>query len=237
MNDNVLPRLLFLSLMMFVASCTQVAPPPNVEGQKGAAAHPTDLHGATLYRVSGRDSAVHVLVYRGGALANLGHNHVLSSPDADGFIWLHDKPELCGFELVAPVNDLIVDDNQARIAEGAEFPPNVPEDAKQGTKRNLLSEAVLDGARYPQVTIKSIAILGARGHPNIKARMTIKARTREIQLPVSWLEQDQKLLIHGEFAIKQSDFGIKPYSVALGALQVQDEIRIKFDLIALLVAS
>ena len=36
----------------------------------------------------------------------------------------------------------------------------------------------------------------------------------------------------GELALRQSELGITPYSAMLGALQVQDEMRVKFRLVA-----
>src|ERR1044071_8010557 len=42
--------------------------------------------GASVYRVEPGDSLVVVRVYRGGRLAKLGHDHVVSSKDVRGFI-------------------------------------------------------------------------------------------------------------------------------------------------------
>ena len=40
------------------------------------------------------------------------------------------------------------------------------------------------------------------------------------------------LRISGEFAMRQSDFGIKPVSFAGGALRLKDEVKFKFELVA-----
>lgn len=233
MNKNVLYRVLFLASILLFASCARITRPPAVPPAAGEPTFPADLRGAKLYRVSADDSSVHVLVYRGGTLANLGHNHVVSSKSVNGYVWLHADVQRSGFDLAMPVNDLMIDDNAARMAEGADFPPNVPEDAKAGTKRNMLSEGVLDGERYPRISLKSVAISGARSNPQIRASITIKTQTHEVSLPATLSEQGQTLRVRGAFEIKQSDFGIEPYSVALGALQVQDVLRVKFDLVAM----
>jgi hypothetical protein len=36
----------------------------------------------------------------------------------------------------------------------------------------------------------------------------------------------------GEFALRQSEFGLKPFSVAMGSLVVLDEMRIRFEVTA-----
>jgi polyisoprenoid-binding protein YceI len=40
------------------------------------------------------------------------------------------------------------------------------------------------------------------------------------------------LRAHGEFSILQSAYGIKPVSVAGGALKVKDELKCSFDIVA-----
>jgi polyisoprenoid-binding protein YceI len=220
-------------MLIFISACARVTRPTALPAPSGAPAYPSDLRGAKLYRLSSADSSLHILVYRGGTLASLGHNHVMSSKSVAGFVWLHSNLQASGFDLAMPVNDLIVDDNAARQAEGADFPPNVPDDAKAGTQRNMLSEAVLDGAHYPRVTLRSISVSGSKDNPVIRASIAVKGQAREVSVPVKLSEQGRQLKVSGEFEIKQSDFGIKPFSVALGALQVQDTLRVKFELVAL----
>lgn len=223
-------RLGGLFLAALLAACTQeLRAPPQAPS---AASHPADLKGATLYRISGADSSLHVLVYRGGTLASLGHNHVVSSHDVSGYVWRHTDSARTGFEIAVPVAGLIVDDDEARRAEGADFPVNVSDEAKLATRRNLLSAALLDVEHFPRVFIRSLDVSGAPDAPQVAAALTIKDATRHIVLPVLLQAGGDSLRIRGEFSIAQSDFGIKPYSVALGALQVRDELRIKFELVA-----
>jgi hypothetical protein len=173
-----------------------------------------------------------ILVYRGGTMARLGHNHVISSADLQGQIWRGATAESSGFEIAVPVNTLIVDENAARAEEGEDFPLNVSEDAKAGTKANMLRPTLLDGARYPEISIRATRITGSTASPDVVASMRIKDQTREIRLPVTLTETDSALAIQGSFEIRQSDFGITPLSIAMGALTVQDTVKIKFRLVA-----
>jgi hypothetical protein len=43
---------------------------------------------------------------------------------------------------------------------------------------------------------------------------------------------DDMLRASGEFTLIQSDFGIKPISVAGGALKVKDELKLSFEMVA-----
>lgn len=192
--------------------------------------YPVDLRGATLYQISPVASTVYVLVFRGGTLANLGHNHVITSKSVNGYVWRHAELNLCGFDIAMPVGELIVDDNDARAAQGPDFPINVPDTARQGTQRNMLSEALLDAEHYPVIRLQSANISGDINMPRIVVHVTIKDQMHLYTLPVTVQADAHHLRVKGEFAVKQTEFGIKPYSIAMGALQVLDELQIKFDL-------
>lgn len=184
------------------------------------------------YRIDPEASLLHIRVYRGGRLASLGHNHVISSRTLSGHVWRGITWADSGFTITVPVNALIVDDDAARAAEGEDFPPNVSEDAKQGTKANMLRDTLLDEARYPEITIQSVRLQGKPDAPEVLASLRIKDQTRPIALPVSLRTTEGQLRIEGEFEVKQTDFGITPLSVALGALVVQDAVKIRFVLVA-----
>jgi polyisoprenoid-binding protein YceI len=193
---------------------------------------PPTLANLKSYRIAPAESRLRILVYRGGTMARLGHNHVISSADLQGQIWRGATAETSGFEMEVPVNTLIVDDNAARSEEGEDFPLNVSEDAKAGTKANMLRPTLLDGEHFPKISIRAIRITGSAASPDVVASMRIKDQTREIRLPVSLTETESALAIQGSFEIRQSDFGITPLSIAMGALTVQDTVKIKFRLVA-----
>ncbi len=219
---------------LLLAGCTPAfksvpATPPAAV----SADYPADLQGAHLYRVAPEQSTLHILAYRGGTMANLGHNHVISSATLSGHIWIHDSSARSGFSITLPVNDLIIDDPQARMAEGAEFVSVVSDAARAGTHANLLKPEQLDGEHYPVIRLRSLGITGTRTQPQVKVQITIRNQARELMMPVQLSADGQSLRVTGQFQIRQTEFGITPYSVALGALQVQDELTIKFALVAI----
>jgi len=223
-----------LLALLLASSCTTprsgepTATLPPVIGESPE--YPVDLRGATLYQISPAASTVHILVYRGGTLANLGHNHVITSKSVKGYVWRHAETNLCGFDIAMPVGELVVDDNDARATQGPDFPINVPDSARQGTQHNMLSEALLDAEHYPVIRLQSANVSGEIDMPRIVVHITIKDQMHLYSLPVTVQADAHHLRVKGEFAVKQTEFGMKPYSVAMGALQVQDELQIKFDL-------
>ena len=215
-----------------LSSCTQPAQKtPGTSATTVATDYPADLHGAQLYRLSPEQSTLHILVYRGGAMANLGHNHVISSRSISGYVWLHDELSRSGFTVTQAVNDLIVDDAQTRADEGTDFQTIVNDSSRAGTRTNMLKPEQLDGEHFQSLRLTSLAITGDRAQPQVKVRITIKDQSRDVVVPVQLTADKQSLRAKGQFKIKQSEFGMTPYSVAMGALKVEDELTIKFELV------
>lgn len=190
------------------------------------------MRGAAVYEVSAAKSEVHILVYRGGALSRLGHDHVVTSRALSGRVWLHPDFPSSGFELSFPVNELIVDDPQSRHAVGGDFPPDIPPADKEGTHRNMLRPEVLDAQRYPHVSLRSTEVTGSFQFPRLTARVTIKDASRDIEIPATLALEGTQLTASGEFDVVQTQFGIKPFSIALGALEVQDRLHVRFSIVA-----
>ena len=214
-----------------MVGCAPVPPAPSAPEAAQPPALPS-AQAARTYAIDAAASTLHILVYRGGTLARLGHNHVVSSRSLQGSIWRGGALAGSGFDITVPVNDLIVDDSAARAAEGEDFAASVSQEAKEGTKANMLRETLLDGAHFPDIRIVSVSLQGDANSPTVVTAMRIKNQTSEITLPVTLQFTDASLRVKGEFDIKQTDFGITPLSVALGALQVVDTVRIKFELVA-----
>ncbi|MET0166455.1 MAG: YceI family protein [Vicinamibacterales bacterium] len=220
-----------VGIVLLLAGCPRPreaptpAPPTKVPAPQ--------LEGATIYTIDPAASHVAVLVYRGGAMARLGHNHVMTVKALTGRVWVHPRQlSRSGFQLAFPVNDVVVDDRDARLAAGNDFPPDIPDKDKAGTRTNMLRAEVLDGAKYPQVELASTRVEGHLPQPEITAAITLKGARREVRIPATVTVDANHVHAKGEFTIRQTEFGITPFSVALGAVQVQDELRVQFDLSA-----
>ena len=100
-----------------------------------------------------------------------------------------------------------------------------------GTRTNMLRESLLDGERYPLIRIQSLRLQGDSDTPQVQAALRIRDQTREVTVPVQVRAEDGRLEVRGEFALRQSDFGITPLSVAMGALLVVDTVTVKFHLV------
>jgi len=68
--------------------------------------------------------------------------------------------------------------------------------------------------------------------PLVTIVVQIRNSTQALSVPVTLAGNDKTLRAHGEIELRQSDFGITPFSVAMGALQVLDVVKVRFDLLA-----
>ena len=90
------------------------------------------------YQVLGSESLLIVRVYRGGTLSRAGHNHIVASHDLSGTVHVAQDLARSSFELQMPVTSLTVDEAELRAAQGADFAADVPDAAREGTRRNML---------------------------------------------------------------------------------------------------
>lgn len=221
---------LFAGVLLAGCPTTSVKPPPSTAALPAIGA--PDLRGARVYEVDAKASELYVQVFRGGTLARLGHNHVMSSKHLTGRVWVNAAIERSGFELAFPVAELIVDDPQARAAAGSEFPGEISADDREGTRTNMLRAEVLDAQNHPTIKVQSVRVSGTPSKPQITARITIKGVSRDVLVPTTVAIAGARLTASGQFDILQTDFGIKPFSIGMGALEVQDRLRVVFRVVA-----
>lgn len=234
-GHSILRACAAVALSLLLSACPTGTRPPAESPASVSALPGADVSGAVVYAVSAAESNVDVLVYRGGTLARLGHNHVMTSRALRGRVWIHSSLARSGFELSFPVNELVVDDPQARSRAGGdakEFPPEIPQADRDGTRRNLLRAEVLDGERFPTVKLQSVKVAGTLPALILTTRIAIKDAIRDIDIPATVSVEDGRVTAQGEFDIEQTAFGIKPFSVGMGALEVQNRLHIQFRVVA-----
>ena len=225
---------LILALVCVVAmpGCgpRRAEPPPPAAAVAAETAESSVPAGATVYTIDAERSVVTLRVYRAGRLAKLGHNHVITSANEIGRAWTNGTPATSGFEVRVAVTELIVDDPAARAAAGPDFPGQLSEAAREGTRSNMLRAEVLDGVRYPEIVVRAGSIGGTWDQPTVAASVTLKGQTRSIDVPLTIVRTDDTIVVRGAFSVLQSDFGITPFSIGGGAIAVADAVEISFEI-------
>lgn len=215
-----------------LAGCPVRAPPARPAPTAANAAR-----AGVPYEVAAAESLLSVRVFKAGTLAAAGHNHLIASHGLEGTFYLPGEATAATFEVRFAVDSLTVDEPTLRAAlHSADFPPDVPDSAREGTRRNMLSAALLDGANHPQIVLRAIALQeqappvqdGVLAHVGV----SVRDAEHEITLPVRWQRRQGTLTVDAQTTLRQSELGLKPFSALLGALQVQDEMQVSLHLVA-----
>ena len=212
----------------------QIAPLP--QRAPAARLRPSPLLGRA-FDVVPAESRLTLLVYRAGPLAALGHNHVISCRCLTGKVYLPGDPLRASFDLRIEVGQLTVDDPELRAAEhSTDFPADVPQTAREGTRHNMLSAALLNAAKYPDITLRSVGLRSSSdGRPgNVVVAMLVQldGRTRSIAVPMHYRIQAGRIVATGEFPLKQTDLGLTPFNAVGGALRVRDGMEVRLRVVA-----
>ena len=234
MNLRLLLPALFLPVLV---ACQTVAPQPAAT----APTPQTDLRAeyqalaqaGPVYAVDPAASQVRIFVFRAGAAARLGHNHVLSAPKFEGYVSLPSEQATdARFELRVPLTELVIDDSNIRAETGGSFSGERSADDIAGTRRNMLGERGLQADQFPIVRLRSVAVEG--DWPVLVAQVEVTlhgvVRTQAVMLHVE--RNAAQLKVEGNFTLRQSDFGVTPLSALGGLIKVQDPVAISFRLIA-----
>ncbi|MGK5027645.1 YceI family protein [Janthinobacterium sp. RB2R34] len=223
MRHSGLPLLLTCLLL---AACTPLAVAPPVPATPAPIAVPLvpPARSENVLTIDTQATLLTITVRRGGALARLGHDHVVASRTVTGWV----APALRQADFQFRLDAMSVDESALRTNAGLETTPSA--EAIAGTRHNMLVR-VLDAERYPDVRIQ--AALQASGNA-VDAAITLHGVTRQVVVPVKLVQalDGSSLRASGAFVLKQSDFGIVPFAILGGAMAVQDPMELAFDIVA-----
>jgi hypothetical protein len=225
----VFNRIAAAVLILSLAACAAPRPRPPAP-QVPTAAALTSLPAPGEYKIDSGNSELRLLVYRAGPLSNLGHNHVMVNRELTGIVQIGDSISASSFSLSVPVDAFVVDDAQSRQEEGGDFPGDIPQEAKAGTRRNMLSAAVLNGAQFPQITVKSVALTGTLDALSADMEIGAAGHSSRISAPLNLQGDAHHVTAIGSIELRQTAVGLTPYSLLGGALQVQDAMQLRFKI-------
>jgi polyisoprenoid-binding protein YceI len=154
-----------------------------------------------------------------------GHTHEVRGPIQSGVVDLDaDDPARSQVRLA-------IDASALKVTAKGEPPDDVPK-----VQEAMASDKVLDVARYPRITFQSTSVTlkgrqGAALDVIVAGRLTIRDVTRPVTAPVHADLGRDTITATGRFSVKQTNYGIKPISVA-GVVTVKDELNISFTIVA-----
>jgi polyisoprenoid-binding protein YceI len=220
-----------VGLSLLLAGCQTTSVKPS-SSAPSAALPSKPASGSVHYTVDAAHSEVLFLVYKAGTFSAFGHNHTVEARGFTGEVYLAPNFKDSIFSLKLPVKSFELDKPETRAAQGADFTSHPTAQDIQGTTEHMLGADCLDAEKYPDVTIQSVSVSGAESKAEMTVRITLHGTARDLKVPVSVSRDGDDLTASGDFELKQSEFGIKPFSALGGGLQVADTFKVKVKILS-----
>jgi polyisoprenoid-binding protein YceI len=100
-----------------------------------------------------------------------------------------------------------------------------------------MNQEVLETAKYPEIVFDSSKVSASKAGDgqywiNLVGDLSLHGVTSTQPVAAQVALMGDTLRAYGEFALRQTTFGIKLVSVAGGTLKVKDELKCSFDIVA-----
>jgi polyisoprenoid-binding protein YceI len=156
---------------------------------------------------------------RDGLAAQAGHDLTLEPDRWSGELVVGDDLVPTSLEVRIDMGSLVVREGTGGLK------PLTDRDRREIA---VTARKVLAADRHPEASFSAAAFEPARsGGGVITGTLTLAGRSRPLSLTVS---QPRPGDYRAAAAIRQSDFGVKPYSAFLGSLKVRDAVNVQVEL-------
>jgi polyisoprenoid-binding protein YceI len=157
-------------------------------------------------------STITIHAAKAGLLSAAGHDHFIDAPISSGTIRESPSPHV----------DFSVEAAKMTVK------PDPKVDAKtQAQIQKDMEEMTLEPKRFPEITFRSSRVEKlSDGQWKVDGDLSLHGVTKPVNLTVKRMGASYTAHI----VLKQTDFGIKPISVAGGTIKVKNELEIDFQI-------
>ncbi|MEE8137402.1 MAG: YceI family protein [Thermoanaerobaculia bacterium] len=204
---------------------------------------------ATAWQVEQEASLLAVVTHKGGFAAGLAHDHLVAASSYEARLEFDPaSPAEALFELQAAADGLVAhppglhEQWYPRLEElGILSEPfrKVSEKDRRKIRRAMLGKKQLDAARFPTISAWVVRVeeeASTSGEVSFSHRVTLglEVHGERVERPVAarYSLEGDALTVEAVGSFAFTEFGIKPYSAALGAVKNQDRFHLYLHLIA-----
>ena len=176
------------------------------------------------FAIDSRSSRFVVQAFATGLLAKMGHNPVIGIRSFSGEVkFSPDAGQAGEFRLVIQLASLAVQDDIS--------------DKDRREIESMMKGQVLEVSSYAEAVYEaptvSIKKLGDQLYSvTLEGKLQFHGVTRSQPITARIAVFGDMLRASGDFILKQSDYQVKPVSVAGGALKLKDELKFSFEMVA-----
>jgi polyisoprenoid-binding protein YceI len=194
-------------------------------GTTSEAATPTSETGLVHYRLVPEQSKFTVQAFAEGLLSAFGHDPVLAIKVFAGEVqFVPGSFESASLKIVIKADSIVLTD-EVKEKDRLEI-------------EQTMREQVLEIAKYPEIVFVSSSISVTRlAEGRYRARVIGDLTFHGVTQKNLWITTQasvtgEELRAQGDFSLKQSDFGIKPFSAVGGTIKLKNELKFSFDIAA-----
>jgi polyisoprenoid-binding protein YceI len=167
------------------------------------------------YKLGPGDGTLSVRTGRTGAAAKAGHDLLIDVTAWEATLTVGDDPAATSIELEADATSL-------RVREGKGGMQSLGDDDKANIQQTIDDDVLKRRA----IAFRSTSVTGGDGGLSVQGELTLAGTTRPLAFDLD-VGEDGRL--SAVAVVKQSDWGMKPYSALFGALKVADDVRVEID--------
>jgi len=149
---------------------------------------------------------------RQGAAAKAGHDLLIEVGTWEATLDLESQPALT----------LIADSRSLRVIEGTGGLKALSEDDKVDIKKTIDKE-VLKGT---PIEFRSSEVRESSGGFSVQGELSLNGKRAPVSFELATGDDGR---VTGSATVKQTEFGMKPYTALFGALKVADEVTVAID--------
>jgi polyisoprenoid-binding protein YceI len=164
------------------------------------------------YSLGPDDGTLSVRTKRTGAAAKAGHNLLIHVTSWTGTIGLDESTTIA----------VDADGGSLRVHEGSGGVQALEDEDKENIRQTIDDEVL----RREKVEFRSTGVEVAGSGLRVEGELTLNGETRPLGFDLA-LTADGRL--EGSAIVKQTDWGMKPYSGLFGALKVVDEVEVAIE--------
>jgi polyisoprenoid-binding protein YceI len=181
---------------------------------------------ARTYSIVPAESSFWVFVGKTGLFSGLAHNHEIGVKSFSGRVTLPEAGASAStLELDVDARSLVVLDKNVSDKDRNEI-------------YNSMHTTVLESAKHQKITFRSVSVTDVKEAGNnsysliLNGDLTLHGVTKRIAVPLTATITPQQIKASGKYTLKQTDYGIKPYSAAGGTIKVKNEVVVNFAIVA-----
>ena len=163
---------------------------------------------AGTYKFGPDNASLHVETGRSGAAAKAGHDLIIDVTSWQATLEVGDSSSL----------SLSADPTSLRVREGKGGTQALKDDDKEDIHKTIDKDVL----KKQDVSFASSSVESAGGGLKVSGDLEIGGKSNPITFDVS----ENGGTVTGSASLKQSDWGIKPYSALFGSLKVNDEVKV-----------